>query len=110
MIVDAHVHMGRPTAASVRQRGGIHSGRRSRDMDRAGVDKSVIMPIPHVYDNNYVAQSAQRYPDRLIPWAYVDPWHVVEPQSHVRGLANRLLRNQIPCRLVEIQPQRSSNS
>ena len=68
MIVDAHNHIGeivgvRHTADELVEH-----------MDQAGVDKSVVFTWPQWPDNNYVAQATRDHPDRLIPFACVNPW------------------------------------
>lgn len=87
-IIDAHVHMGIPSRPAFGNAIAYSSDDVLRDMDRAGVDRSLIMPIPHVYDNDYVAESARRHPDRFTPWAYVDPWHIKDPREAVGRFAD----------------------
>lgn len=52
-------------------------------MDEAGVDKAVVAPIAPLESNEMIVENCQRYPDRLIGFASVDPnsattfdWHV----------------------------------
>ena len=88
-IIDAHVHMGIPSRPVFGNAEAYSAEDVLRDMDRAGVDRSLIMPIPHLYDNDYVADSARRYPDRFLPWAYVDPWHVRDASEVVSRFADQ---------------------
>ncbi|MFC2030081.1 amidohydrolase family protein [Chloroflexota bacterium] len=68
MIVDAHNHIGeitgvRQTVEELIQR-----------MDSAGVDKCVAFAWPQWPDNAYVAEASERNPDRILPFACVNPW------------------------------------
>lgn len=50
-------------------------------MDELGVDKAVICPMGNhivcrnIEGNNYIAQVANKYPDRFIGFASVNPWY-----------------------------------
>lgn len=88
MIVDAHVHMGIPSRPAFGNALAYTSDDLLRNMDRAGIDMSLVMGIPHVYDNEYVIREAKRYPDRLIPWAYLDPWHHPNPEKSIKRIAD----------------------
>ncbi len=69
MILDCHNHIGYRIGA-------YFSAEELIDwMDKAGVDKAVAfaqceLPI----DNNYVAEVAAKYPDRIIGFALLNPW------------------------------------
>lgn len=86
-VVDAHVHLGVPFRPAFGNARGYTPDDLLRDMDIASVDMTVIMGIPHVYDNEYTAAAAEAHPDRLIPWAYVDPWHHPEAAAAVKRFA-----------------------
>jgi uncharacterized protein len=88
-IVDAHVHMGVPFRPAFGNAVGFPTDHVLRSMDRAGVDQAVIMGIPHVYDNDYTAKAAHEHPARLIPWAYVDPWHHPKPRESIDKLKDQ---------------------
>lgn len=87
MIVDAHVHMGIPSRPAFGNAAAYTSEQLLRNMDRAGVDMSLVMGIPHVYDNEYIIQESRRHSDRLIPWAYIDPWHHPNPAESIKRIA-----------------------
>ncbi len=60
-------------------------------MDWLGVDKAVLLQGPFYGEcNDYVAQAAGRYRDRLIAAAYFDPW-----AEHSRDTFERTLENPI---------------
>lgn len=50
-----------------------------KDMDKAGVDKAVLLPIDaettwnYKIPNEYIAKTVQRFPDRFVGFASVDP-------------------------------------
>ena len=68
MIIDVHVHLGS------RYDMGINDLDLLRCMDRAGVDMVVCFSLPPFWNNDYVLEKAKEHPDRLIPFAGVDPW------------------------------------
>lgn len=68
MIVDIHNHVGLRVGKS--QTGPELIQR----MDRAGVDKAVMFPFIEQPDNDFIAQEAAKFPDRLIGFACVNPW------------------------------------
>ena len=68
MIIDAHNHLG------FRYDLGMSTDDLLRRLDRAGVDKAVCFAQPVVWDNDYVLRAAKEHPDRIIPFAGIDPW------------------------------------
>ena len=44
-----------------------------REMDKAGVERSVVVALAGFIENEFVAQMCSRYQDRLIPGASIDP-------------------------------------
>ncbi|MCS4541475.1 MAG: amidohydrolase family protein [Euryarchaeota archaeon] len=77
MIIDAHNHVGGPDK-------GDYAKQSAEEivtvMDRLGIDKAVIFPfnelepgISFSLANDRTAQSVQKYPDRLIGFARLDP-------------------------------------
>lgn len=51
-------------------------------MDLAGVDKAVLLQAPFYGNmNDYVRQAVQRWPDRFIGTAYLDPWLEDAPRT-----------------------------
>lgn len=45
-----------------------------REMDRDGVDMSIIVPFVFNYDNEWHCKCAREHPDRLIAYPMVNPW------------------------------------
>lgn len=88
-IIDAHVHFGIPGRPAFGNAAAYTTDALLRNMDRAGIDMSLVMAIPHVYDNDYVLRQAKSHEDRLIPWAYVDPWHHPHPEVSIRQIAEQ---------------------
>jgi len=86
-IIDAHVHMGIPSRPVFGNAMPYTSEDLLRNMDRASIDMSLVMGIPHVYENEYIIEQSRRYPDRLIPWAYIDPSHHPKPAESIKRIA-----------------------
>ena len=102
MIIDAHVHMGVPSRPAFGNAMAYTAEDLLRNMDRAGIDMSLVMAIPHVYDNDYIIDAWRRHEDRLIPWAYIDPWHHPRPEQSIRQLAEEGFRG-IKLRAVSLR-------
>src|SRR5690625_1253071 len=68
MIIDAHNHIGTKKGLQFLAEDLI-----SR-MDSVNIEKSVVFSFPEQINNNYVAESVNRYPDRLIGFGLVNPW------------------------------------
>jgi len=66
MIVDAHTHI-----AEAGRHGpfGLDASADAlvREMDEAGVDVSIVLPLPGVASNEFVRREAARHPTRLVP-------------------------------------------
>jgi len=69
MIVDMHCHIGKRPHVSQSVEELI------KKMDAAGIDKCVVYPQTRTVQNDYVAESAKKYPHRIIGLAMVNPWH-----------------------------------
>lgn len=76
MIIDAHVHIGK-------RPGGKYFNLMAEDlierMDKARVDKACALPWPEggregFLDNDYIANAAKRYPNRIIGFGCVSAW------------------------------------
>lgn len=74
MIVNAHVHFGEPWGPPIHIDVHYTADELLRDMDRDGVDMSVIIPFIFNYDNEYMANVAKKHPDRIIAYAMMNPW------------------------------------
>ncbi|MBF4571836.1 amidohydrolase [Herbiconiux sp. VKM Ac-1786] len=68
MIIDAHTHIGRVRGRT------FTAGDLLGRLDAAGVDRAVVFSFVENIDNDTVAEAARRHPDRLIPFAVVNPW------------------------------------
>lgn len=100
-IFDTHTHMG--TAR--------HSGRRYsaddmlRDMDRAGIDRSLVIPWPVVEDtraaHDEIARAVRAHPDRLDGVACLYPYI---PEAEFRDEVRRC-RETLGFRALKLQPQ-----
>jgi uncharacterized protein len=100
-IFDAHTHIG--TAR--------HSGRRYsaddllRDMDRHGVDRSMVIPFPVVDDcrgaHDLIGQAVREHPDRLSGAACLYPY---VPEREFRDEVRRC-REHYGFRALKLQPQ-----
>ncbi len=98
-VFDTHTHVG---AAR-------HSGRRYsagdllRDMDRHGIDRSVVIPFPVVdsfrTQHDLIGDAVKKYPERLTGAACVDPYTGVF-REEVRRCAE-----QFGFRALKLQPQ-----
>ncbi len=73
LVIDAHCHIGPP----------LRGEELVAMMDEAGVDKAVVFPIPFLWTlprkdnyyntNDYIAEMQDRFPDRLIGFACINP-------------------------------------
>ena len=64
-------------------------------MDRARVDRAVMFPFVENVDskyNDWIADTAARYPDRLIGFAAVNPWHAGAADEVRRAATQKGLR------------------
>jgi hypothetical protein len=110
MILDAHTHIFPPEIIGDRTRfaypeetafSGIYQDPRAKlagaeellaAMDQDGVDRAVIFGFPWVREdtarlhNDYVLESQNKYPDRLIGLACFDPLQTWAPREAVRAL------------------------
>jgi predicted TIM-barrel fold metal-dependent hydrolase len=68
MIIDMLSHIG------IRKGGGFSAEQLIELMDEAGVDKCMTCSQLEHIDNEYIAKSQQKYPDRLLGFAVINPW------------------------------------
>ena len=68
MIIDMESHIGK------RKGGGSTAEQLIELMDQAGVDKCMTCSQLEHIDNEYIAKMQQKYPDRLIGFAVINPW------------------------------------
>lgn len=68
VIIDFHNHIGKKKGLAFSAENLLEK------MDAAGIDKAVVFSFPENIDNGYIAESAAKYPDRLIGFASINPW------------------------------------
>jgi hypothetical protein len=100
-IYDSHAHLG----------ASLHSGRVHtlegilRDMDRAGVDRALLMPFPLVEDfratHDEIARAVRAHPDRLAGAASLNPFI---PEAEFRQEVRRCAV-EFGFRALKLQPQ-----
>lgn len=107
-IIDAHCHV----SASLLGEELIET------MDEAGVDKTVIFPIPFLWSfprkdnyyntNDYIAELQDKYPDRLIGFACINPNYIGNQELQMPNLSvaelERCIR-KLRLRGVKIHPE-----
>lgn len=74
-----------------------------REMDRAGVDRAVVVALAGHIENSYVRAVAARHPDRLIAGLSIDPTASTAEATAV-GIA-RELRDTGPFRALKLHPR-----
>jgi hypothetical protein len=100
-IYDSHAHLGVS----------LHSGRVHtlegllRDMDRAGVDRTLLMPFPLVEDfratHDEIARAVRAHPDRLVGATSLNPFI---PEAEFRQEVRRCA-TEFGFRALKLQPQ-----
>lgn len=75
MIIDAynHVWKANPQAPEVFMHQALTPERFVEEMDRHGIDRAIICPLGQDIDNDYIAESVARFPDRLIGFMEANP-------------------------------------
>jgi predicted TIM-barrel fold metal-dependent hydrolase len=75
MIIDMLSHIGE-------RKGNVYPVESLLDiMDRAGVDKCMICSQLENIDNEYICQCAEKYPDRTLGFAVINPWEMDAEQE-----------------------------
>jgi len=77
-IFDAHVHLGNSGPWQPYMNPTIHVETLIKLMDKHSVERAVVFPNPNVGDkypemNDYIAESVNKHPDRLVGFGRVDP-------------------------------------
>jgi predicted TIM-barrel fold metal-dependent hydrolase len=75
VIIDAynHVWKANPQAPEVFMHQALAPERLVEEMDKHAIDKAVICPLGQDIDNDYIAESVQKFPDRLIGFLEANP-------------------------------------
>jgi predicted TIM-barrel fold metal-dependent hydrolase len=95
-IIDAHNHIG-----ARRGRKGQSAEEIVAKMDQSGIDQAVVFPYVQYPNNDYISESAKKYPDRLIGFAVLDhtlPHPEKELEHAVLKLGLRGLKLDTPTR------------
>jgi len=72
-------------------------------MDRAGVDRSVVVALAGFIGNDFVGQVCAKHPDRLIPGASIHPLAYPRAKDAVNEL--RSIRSEYPYALLKLHPR-----
>lgn len=83
-IVNAHVHFGVPWGPSCHLDVSYTPETLLRDMDRDGVDMSIILPLIFNYDIDWHLRCAREHSDRLIAYVMFNPWRHKDIKDEVR--------------------------
>jgi len=70
MIIDAHTHL-HGSVTSERSTGG--EGAFCKALERAGIDRAIVAGLDSLDDNLPILHAAHHLPERVIPFAYMDP-------------------------------------
>lgn len=73
-----------------------------REMDRAGVERAVVVALAGYIENEFVRTICRRYPDRLIPGASVNPAAHTDPEYAAKEML-MLVETGYP--LVKLHPR-----
>ncbi len=103
MIVDTHVHIWEmppiapigPSAPNFTSKPAAHGNAELllADMDENGVDKTVLVQTSFsTWDNEYVAASAIKYPDRFVSMGLVDPMDNNNAETAVHWMDERKMQ------------------
>jgi len=87
-IVNSHVHFGVPWGPSCHLDVSYTPETLIRDMDRDGVDMSIILPMIFNYDMEWHCECARNHPDRLIAYAMFNPWRHKNIKEDIKQWAN----------------------
>lgn len=81
MIIDFHNHIGRKKGLEFTAEDLIEK------MDEGKIDKAVVFSFPENINNDYICDACEKYADRLIGFASVNPWsdHVEKDLEYYLG-------------------------
>lgn len=87
MFIDAHNHLG------VRHGASQTAAEMVARIDSAGVDRAVVFPfVEGDFSNDVIVDAVAQYPDRLIPYAAINPWRRQAAVDELESLAGRGFR------------------
>ena len=114
-VIDAHMHIGLQAFCDKENSDFKYDLCSTYDeiielMDMNGVDKAIILPIPHKdfnteKTNNYVFEAYQRYTDRLIPFCRIDEHLAENLKKGFRGVKLHLLYENIEIKNIKKELQ-----
>ncbi len=94
-IIDAHCHLGKGFDMKVSPKELL------KEMDKNGVEKAIICPVDKfivVYNkegNDYIMECIEKFPDRLIGFATVNPWYGEKGISELKRCLDKGMRGLI---------------
>jgi len=110
-VIDSHVHVGLKefctnpnTAFKYDLSNSYHDF--VRLMDESGVERAVILPIPHVdFDasksNDYLFEAYQTFPDRLIPFCRLDDKLEMNFERGFKGAKVHMVYEELPIKQIK---------
>ena len=114
-IIDAHMHIGKHSFCDVTNSDFNYDLCSTHDeiielMDMNGIDKAIVLPIPHKdfnikKTNDYVFEAYQKYPDRLIPFCRIDEYLEENLEKGFRGVKLHLLYESIDLKNIKKELQ-----
>ena len=114
-LIDAHIHIGMQSFCDKENSEFKYDLCCTYDeiielMDMNGVDKAIILPIPHKdfnteKTNSYVFEAYQSYPDRLIPFCRIDEHLEENLKKGFQGVKLHLLYEDIDIKIIKKELQ-----
>ncbi len=115
MLIDAHMHIGKHSFCDVENSDFYYDLCSTYDevielMDDNGVDRAIVLPIPHKdfntkKTNDYVFEAYQKYPDRLIPFCRIDEHLEENLRKGFRGIKLHLLYEDFDIKKIKKELQ-----
>jgi predicted TIM-barrel fold metal-dependent hydrolase len=82
VFIDAHSHLG------VRHGASQTGAELVAKLDKAGVDKAAVFPfVEGEFSNDVIVEAVTQFPDRLIPYAALNPWRGQAAVDELESLA-----------------------
>jgi predicted TIM-barrel fold metal-dependent hydrolase len=90
MIIDAHVHIGKSLFGHE-----LTPDELLENMEKTHIDKAIIIPFkPKDYNfepqNDIIAETVKRYPDKFLGFGRIDPWQKEEAEKETLRIFNQL--------------------
>ncbi|NQT22272.1 MAG: amidohydrolase family protein [Candidatus Omnitrophica bacterium] len=97
MIIDAHVHIDLNRFKDIKRA----CAEVIREMNKAGIDKAVLMPDNHLNKNNHLEEACRLFSDRFYRFGMVDP---KQPKKKIKRDIDKLIV-QKKCKGIKIHPR-----